>query len=201
MTDKTEVGTATLPEFILYRQYVIGPLAPQDIVGATLKGQIRGWESATTKNATVAIALRLVKFDGSDYGTVKDLIGATPEAADATTTPPEFPGTTAAAIINRSLNNSAESATIALTTRYAAGGDFLVIEIGIRDNVNSTTATCSLNFGDNSATDLPEDNTTTAANNPWIEISQTLRFRDPLVLNNYQSVKAADGISVSELIR
>lgn len=200
MTDKTEVGTAANPEFILYRQYVSEPLAAQDILGATVKGQIRGWESATTKNASVAIAMRLVKRDGTDYGTVKTLVGATPAAGDASTSPPEFPGTTSAAIINRSLNNSAESTPIAVTDRYVVGGDRLVIEIGILDQVNSTTATCSLNFGDDSASDLAEDNTTTAANNPWVEISQTLKFLGPM-LGNYQSVSADTGMSVSERTR
>ena len=133
---------------------------------------------------------------------MKDVIGATPAASDSTSVPPEFAGTTSAAIINRSLNTSGESATVPTTDRYVAGGDRLVIEIGIRDATASTTTTATISFGDNGATDLPEDQTTTTALNPWVEISQTLKFYDGLVLNNYQAVKVTgDGVSVGERIR
>lgn len=200
MTDKTEVGTATTPEFVLVRQYVSDPLAPQDILAATVKGQFRGWESSNAKNSSLAIAIRLVKRDGTDYGSPKYLIGATPAAGDAAAAPPEFPGTTNAAIINRKLNNSSESAALTSTAVYAVAGDRLVVEIGYLDQTSSTSTTCSINFGDDSATDLPEDDTTTAANNPWVDISQTLKFLGPM-LNNFQSVSADTGMSVSERTR
>lgn len=155
-------------EFELARMYVSDPLQEQDISG-TVKGQIRCVESLTTNNATVAITIRLV--DGNDGANLKTLLALT-ASDDTTATPPEF----ATSLTNRKLQDASESASLTLTAAYVPEGSRLVIELGVREV--ATAGTASLNFGDDSATDLAEDNTTTTANNPWIEFSQTLVFNN-----------------------
>jgi hypothetical protein len=60
----------------------------------------------------------------------------------------------------------------------AFDGDRIAVEIGARfiaTTVATTTAT--VNFGDAPATDIAEDETSTTANAPWLELSQTLTFQ------------------------
>lgn len=181
MATKNPVGTAANPEFICNRQYISEPLQTQTISG-TIKGQIRCIESAIGKNATVAIGIRVLAEDGSIRGTL-----LSPAASDNTAaTPPEM----ATSLTNRSFNDSAESASISLSSLDVKTGDRLIIEVGYRDAGTSTTQTAGSSFGDNSATDLPEDNTTTAANNPWVEFSQTLVFLLPQQIGNMDQVRS-----------
>lgn len=187
MADVTVTGTAATPEFLLHQQYVSGPLAAGAISG-TLKGQIRGVESATAADAGLAIAVRLVKNDGTDYGSPLYLIGATPAAPDLLGGVWEFPITTKT---NRQFADSVESANITLTSQTATSGDRLVIEVGQRNVSTSAVRTVTLVFGDDSGTDLPEDATTTAANNPWIEFSQTLSFQSSFLPRPPQVVSQA----------
>jgi hypothetical protein len=56
-------------------------------------------------------------------------------------------------------------------------GDRLVVEFG-GGRALSWTGDFAISFGDNSGTDLPEDDTTTAANNPWLEFSMTIAWQD-----------------------
>lgn len=56
-------------------------------------------------------------------------------------------------------------------------GDYLVLEIGGQvDATGGTTCTGTISIGCDSATDLGENETDTAANNPWFEISTNLKF-------------------------
>ncbi len=55
-------------------------------------------------------------------------------------------------------------------------GDRLMIELGL--NHTASVDTAQINIGDNSGTDLAEDETTTTANNPWLEIAQNIFFED-----------------------
>jgi hypothetical protein len=67
----------------------------------------------------------------------------------------------------------------ALTPVVAQANDRIVIEFGVSPSTNAAGGgTITLTVGDNSGTDLPEDETTTAANNPWIEFSADL-FHPP----------------------
>lgn len=56
----------------------------------------------------------------------------------------------------------------ALTSVNALAGDRLMLELGFRAAVN--TSPQDLYIQDDSGTDLPEDETTTTADNPWLEI-------------------------------
>ena len=54
-------------------------------------------------------------------------------------------------------------------------GDRMLIEIGFRaTNTKTTSYTGTMDFGDNSGTDLPEDDTDQNQYNPWFEISENL---------------------------
>jgi len=153
-------------ELILVRQYVSDPLEWQLIAG-TLKGQIRAAESNAGFNGTLYFHL----FLATNSGVLKASIFET--GTDATTTPPEFVVTT---LTNRRFANAAEESLLTVPNVIAQQGDRLVLEVGVREITTVTARTGSLNFGDNSATDLAENQTTTAADNPWIEFSQTLNF-------------------------
>ncbi len=141
-------------------RYVIGPIAAQTISG-TVKCQMRGSESNAGANATPAIAVKLIKPDGTDRSVL--LIQT---ASDSATVGNEFKTT----LTNATFKNVAEIAAMTLTPQTATAGDYLVIELGFR-SATTTQRTVNLSYGDNSATDLLEDTTTTAANNPWVEFS------------------------------
>lgn len=147
----------TSPADVLVRQYVYGPIGAQTITG-TAKGQIRGDESTTSYDARTQAVLRVVSSDGS---TVRGVLYAGDDGALAS----EFSTT----LTNRKI---VPRAPVTLTDVAAQDGDYLVIEVGYRTHGGgSTSRSGTLSFGDNSATDLAENETTTTANNPWVEFS------------------------------
>ncbi len=75
----------------------------------------------------------------------------------------------------RNLMNPEWEGTIACTSVAASEGDRLVFEIGFY-NQNASTDDFSFSCGEDSATDCVFDDAGTAANNPWMELSQTLTF-------------------------
>ncbi len=141
-------------------RYVIGPLAAQTISG-TVKVQMRGSESNAGANATGATAIKIIKPDGTDRSV---LLAQT--ASDSATVGNEFK----TSLTNATFKNVAEIAAMILTPQTSTAGDYLVIELGFR-SATTTPRTVNLSYGDNSSTDLPEDTTTTTANNPWVEFS------------------------------
>ena len=154
MTTKESVPVKSIS--CLNRQYVSDPLAPITISGK-VRGQVLGIEASNAAKLVSAVAIRLVKNDGTDYATVKTLLALTIEATEYTTswanryTPNFYP----------------------ISTGTAESGDRLVIEIGY-SSTNPATKGGSQMFGDNAATDLPIDETSTAALNPWIEFDQNI---------------------------
>jgi hypothetical protein len=160
MTSKAEATGGTNPTARAMGRTIIGPLAGQTISG-TVKAQMRGQESVATANANHAIAIKIVTPAGADRGV---LLAQT--ASDLNSSPHEY----VTALTNSKFENAAESAAIALTSQTATEGDYLVIEWGFR-SATATSRTITVSYGNDSATDLPEDTTTTAANNPWFEFS------------------------------
>lgn len=165
MTSKTEATGTTNPTARAMMRHVIGPLVGQTING-TVKGQMRGQESNAGANATLALAIKIIKPDGTDRAV---LLAQT--ASDSATAGHEL----ATALTNMSFQDAAESASISLASQTATAGDYLVIEIGFR-SATGTSRNITLSYGDDSGTDLPEDTSTTAANNPWIEFSTNIGF-------------------------
>ena len=79
---------------------------------------------------------------------------------------------------NTSLRNKQLADGDTLNTNYTTvAGDYLVLEVGGQvSSAGGTSVTGNMSFGSNSASDLAENETGTAANNPWFEISRDLTF-------------------------
>lgn len=152
MTNKSaSAGTGTRGA----RQYVSEPLAAQTISG-TVKCYIRCLELDVDDNCTSRLLIRVCNNAGTAYtGTLLSL------AHYGTST--EF---------SASLRNIAFANGDTLSSLAINEGDRLVVELG--NNNAGGDNTTSLEFGDNSGTDLGENETETTANNPWIEFSADL---------------------------
>jgi hypothetical protein len=162
-TSSDSENTASQPYDVLLRQYYSEPLAAQTISG-TVGGQIRAYESNAAADFCIAVTARVVSADGAtSRGTLFSY----------------FPGSLASEFAGPSTltNRYAPPAGTALSSVDALDGDRIVIEIGFRSFNTSTTAyTGYMSFGDAAASDLAVDETTTTANNPWIEFSGTINF-------------------------
>lgn len=77
----------------------------------------------------------------------------------------------------RSITNPEWEGTITVTSVAASEDDRLVFEVG-GYNQNSSTDDVSFSFGDDAGTDLDFSNSDTGADNPWMELSQTLTFNE-----------------------
>jgi hypothetical protein len=171
----SESSSSRLSPCIL--QFVCAPLAAQTISG-TVKGQIRVMESAAAADNHLLLHMRVVGGDGTSRGTLfssSAVAGTTVSAVAGTDT---YELDTVAT--NRKLPPGWSGAGASLSSVTAQDFDRLVIEIGIRHtNTTNTTFTTTFNVGSDSAsTDLPEDETTTADNWPWIELSHDLLMQD-----------------------
>ena len=144
----------------LNRQYVSDPIAAQTISG-TVKGQVRGTDNTATVYS--AILIRVVSNDGS---TVRGTLLALTAGAN------DYPA---------ALTNRYTPASTALAAVTAQNGDRIVIEIGISKTAGGAKV-ISQSFGDDSATDLPENETETLAYNPWIEFSQNIIFPSVMLI-------------------
>lgn len=182
MTSKTEATGTTNPTARAMGRTIIGPLKAQTING-TVKGQMRGQESNAGANATLALAIKIIKPDGTDRGV---LLAQT--ASDAATAGNEL----ATSLTNAMFKDASESASITLSSVVASDGDYLVIEWGFR-SATAVSRNITLSYGNDSATDLPEDTSTTAANNPWFEFSTSISIVR-------ETVGASDGLGSSSVI-
>lgn len=167
-TQTRAAGAGTNGQFGMAVRFVSTPLKAQTISG-TIKGQMRVKQSAAGNDTTLCVAVKLIKPDGSDRSVL-----LSPAAADTVaSTPPEMADATQT---NRKFLDSSESAAISLTSQSASDGDLLVVEVGYRYNA-SNNPSCEFSIGSDSGTDLSEDDTSTTADNPWIEFSGDLNFQ------------------------
>jgi hypothetical protein len=161
MTTITHNNASTANKLIIARQIIFGPLAAQTLAG-TVSGRMRGSESAGGVDGVHAIGIRTIASDGSTVrGTNKAVGNGGIEYATGTLT-------------NRALASAA-----ALNSVDIQAGDYLVIEIGLSQPPASSANTSSISVGDDSATDLPVDNTETNPYNPWVEFSQDIVLQTP----------------------
>jgi hypothetical protein len=144
---------------VLLDQWISDPLAAQTITG-TFTGQVRfSISSATSTTGTGFIYLRIINADGSI---------ATEVNSTTTTT---LPATT---LTNRTL------ISFSVGTLNITAGQRICIDLGWSYNITAAVSrTCTISRGSSSGTDLAVDNTTTTANNPWVQFSQTLVFQTP----------------------
>lgn len=169
--------SGTSGHFTSVSRHILGPLVDGPIEG-TVKGQIACNQTAIGDNVTLAIALKVVKSDGTDRGI---LLGVS-ASDDTSTTPPEMSGTTT----NRRVLDVNESASLTLTPVQAVLGDFLVIELGGRQN-SSSTFDINIFGGTDQASDYGENDTDTGAKNCWIEFSGSVNIQ-PLYFNSSAAV-------------
>ena len=143
---------------ILYRQYVSQPLLAQTIAIQTIKFQILASQTDAGNNLFTTLLIYVVNNAGSSViGTV---LAMTKDGTEP-----------AASLTNRLF--SATSSSLAVSE-----SDRLVFEIGLSgDPANGKSHDGSLRIGDVSVSDLPEDDTTTADNNSWIEFATGVSMR------------------------
>jgi hypothetical protein len=163
-----QTGNINTQILVLNRQYVSDPIAAQNITG-TVKGQLLGMESAANQDMVSAIGVRVVSNDGSTVrGTLLSI------------TYPVLAGNE----YGTSHANRYTPVSTAVSSVTAQNGDRIVIEIGCyRYAAGNPPGRCTQRFGDDGATDLPEDQTTTTDTyNPWVEFSADFRFLPSVTL-------------------
>lgn len=145
---------------ILFRQYVGDPLVAQTINAQNVRLQMRASETLATNDMFLTWVLKIVSNDGT---TVRGVLVAI--RRDGTE-------------LDTVLTNRGDLATIA--SLAILDGDRPVVELGT-GGLPLTVHSSSLRIGDADAADLPEDDTTTADNNPWLEFQQVLVFMDTIL--------------------
>jgi hypothetical protein len=150
-------GAAAVRKCLL-DQWVSDPLIAQTITG-TFTGQVRFQQSSTSSTTGQGfIYLRIINSDGT----------IATEVGSATTT------NLTTTLTNRTL--------IALNvgTLNITAGQRICVDLGWNYSVGTnTTRNCTISRGSSSGTNLPVNNTTTVANTPWFQFSQTLFFQPP----------------------
>ncbi len=164
-TTKLEATGTTSPTFRAMFRWVIGPLKTQNVAG-TVNLVMQAMESNAGANATLAVAVKIIKPDGTDRAallayTASDLIN------NATY---EIPTT---ALGNRRAWNASETRPVPLTAQDATAGDYLVIEVGFRSET-TTSRNISIRYGDTTTADLADADSGANDYAPWIDFSQTL---------------------------
>lgn len=159
----------TTAQDVLVRQYVLDPMDAQTLSG-TVTGQHLALLSASSGNHYNQLVLRVVSQDGATERAV--LYGGDTSTSNPGSASEHDPVTTT----NRTTPRLAVSPGTIVSYGCAAG-DRLVIELGYREfNTSSTTHSSTFTFGDDAASDLAVDETTTTQNNPWVELSMNVSF-------------------------
>jgi hypothetical protein len=144
----------------LMRQWVSDPISAQTVSG-TVKGQMRFMDDTLGAYFdTTDICLKVVSNDGTTLRGTLLALGSYKAANDFTQTR-----------TNRMLADGD-----ALSSVVAETDDRLVIEVGVTASTLTLDVIATCSNGDDSGTDFAEDETATAANNPWIEFSGTITF-------------------------
>lgn len=189
LTSKTEATGTTSPIFRAMLRYVIGPLSGQTIAG-TISLVMRDQESNAGANATLAIAVKIIKPDGTDRAV---LLAYT--ASDSATSPYEM---TTSLVSGRAYNVS-EVYPIPLTSQAATSGDYLVIEIGFR-SATTVSRNITLRYGDASANDLTDGTGESNDYNPWAIFSQIITFIVDYPLNAASGSYGVSGMASGALV-
>jgi hypothetical protein len=172
MTDTIKIGDALANVSIndadstdlryIFRQYISRELLQNQVItqSQAVKAQCRVSETNAGNNMFFAMVIRVIAANGSTVQ--KIVLSITLDDVEATT----------------SLVNKQYVTTSAATGNYlTVAGDRLVIEIGMSGNpAGANVHDSTMRLGDSSATDLPEDDTSTTDNNPWVELADDLKF-------------------------
>lgn len=170
MTSKSGVGDAGQDQQLL-RQYISAALGAQTLTG-TVKGVVR--MASNTANVGVAAPAISISKCSADGSTVTEIVAPT-QASDATTSAP--PATSGTTLTNRRFETPpGNTFNIPLGSTSISAGERLIVEVGYKDNTTNTGRFGTMSLGDDSSSDLPEDESTTTADNPWVEFSMDLSF-------------------------
>jgi hypothetical protein len=164
ITTVTITETTSTDKDVLARQYY-APLAKgQAITGAqAVQFVARFTETTTASNMHSVFGIRIINADGTVQKTV---LAVTREAN-------EFDAGTPGTLESR--NNTQTSAAGNYTT---VAGDLLVVEIGAGgDPTSSNPHTYNISLGNNAASFLDASDVDTGADNPWVQLADTLTFR------------------------
>ena len=167
----------------LWRQYVSDPVGAQTIDG-TVKGQLRVLSDGPGTWNRVCLCIKVVSNDGTTLRGTLLALG-------------EYFANASFAI---SLTNRKSSDLDGLSSVVAQANDRIVVEFGCLATGGAADAMAQMSCGDDSGTDLPEDETTTAANNPWIEFSGNLFTTDYTVTPASVAMTASVPAQTSDVI-
>lgn len=128
-----------------------------------IKVQIRGVLGATGSGVALTVGIRLMTF----YGAIPKIIL------------PVTRGLGSFASSLSGLTNFQFTATSAAGDYVCDGSEYLVVEMGGASDPILGDHDFSLRFGNDAASDLPEDNTETADLRPWIRFADDISFGNP----------------------
>lgn len=180
----------TTTQNILAVQYVSAPVKSDAVFMSSNDYIIRCSESDLGINAVLVAQMRMIAADFSLRGSY---IGAAVNqihvyAADAV----EFTLDGAAAT-----RRKASGATYTVTP---LAGSRMVFEVGVNVAAPTVSGTATLRFGNGAATDFAATTGLTTDLNPYYNVNIDV-FSPYQKFENYQSIKAGDGISVGERVR
>ena len=155
-------NVATDPYDVLNRQYVSDPIGVHDFTLCAYEIQIRCMEDAAKMDARFKAEVRVFSNDGNtERGGWVVGFGSVEFDDDE--------------LVNRRTYRSSP-----VTPFSSQNGDRIVIELGVlTTNTKTVLYTATMDFGDNSGTDLPEDESDTNQYNPWIEFTHDITPYDP----------------------
>lgn len=162
-------------------QFVSPPLAAQTIANNPIRSQYRGTEVNANNNQKPAYKLYLIDKTGAAVS------GGTLHALKVSSNlSGEFPTST--------LTNKSNDSTMTLGPITCSAGDRIVCEVGAGGLPTASGGVQGHNFtisiGEDSATDLANDETTTTADNPWVEFAtDTLVFMRSYPIQRHASTK------------
>jgi len=163
MTSKAQGKSNTAGTYMLSRIYVSRRLDGAQSISGTIKGTIRCMESGANDNLD---AVRVCIWVCNEAGT--SLVGTLLSYANYGTI----------AEFNTALRAKRIADGDAIGTVSAADNNRIVMEIGFGNTTTGSGITGTMSYGDDSGTDLGDNETDTAAYNPFIELSATLTFKD-----------------------
>lgn len=149
MTNKTIALGSVASNATLFRQYIYGPLQPVTVAANVVWTlYVRGLEATLTVNAFPGTGIWIATSSGTLRGTIR--------AGGSTGTGSEY-GTSLSSRPHQQSPQTSSSISV-------QAGDYLVLEMGMVQSTGPAAGNGSLNFGDDSATNISAANVTTADN-------------------------------------
>ena len=185
-SSKQVTETSGSPYYVLTRRYISGQFeAFNFLTSHQLSHHFRCLEGSVQANCQGYIAVYVVSADGqTTRGTLKSYAFTTTEF-DAS-----------------NLENRGRDDEYAGENVTMQDGDRIYIEIGVYfTNTKTASQSADIEFGDNSGTDLPEDEIDQNQYNPWFEVSPTLTpysTGETLVVADGQHSHAVDPIALTQ---